>query len=73
VSDIVKNLTPPALWNHFVAIANIPRPSKREGRVAAHVLKLASEAGLESHQDETGNIVVRKPASAGREKSPTGM
>ena len=58
------------MWDHFFRLAAVPRPSKNEGRVAAHVLDLAKSAGLTAQQDPTGNIVVRKPASRGKEKGP---
>jgi len=70
VPEILNDLKPKAIWDHFGEIAGIPRPSKNEARVAAHVLELARKAGLEAKQDPTGNIVVRKPASAGKERAP---
>jgi dipeptidase D len=70
VTAILDDLKPKAIWEHFGVIAGIPRPSKNEARIAAHVLGLASKAGLEAKQDATGNIVVRKPASPGKERAP---
>ncbi len=57
-----------ALWRHFEALCAIPRPSKNEGRAAAYVVSFARSLGLECHQDEAGNVVVRKPASPGMEQ-----
>ena len=68
--EILNDLKPKAIWDHFGAIAGIPRPSKNEAKIADHVLGLAHKAGLEATQDPTGNIVVRKPASAGKEHAP---
>lgn len=67
MSDVIKGLSPPALWSHFAAIAAIPRPSKKEKKIADHVIGLARTHGLAYRQDSTGNVLVKKPASSGRE------
>jgi len=70
VSEAIQGLTPQAVWEHFARIAAIPRPSKKEEKVAAHVLKIARENNLRAERDATGNIAVRKPPSPGKEASP---
>lgn len=69
MSEAIKGLQPELLWQKFAEVTAIPRPSKHEERIAAHVLASAARLGLEAHQDACGNILVRKPASAGREES----
>ena len=68
--NTLADLKPQSLWDHFAQIAAIPRPSKKEERIAAHVMTLARGASLEAQQDSLGNIIVRKPASPGKEGSP---
>jgi dipeptidase D len=70
LSNAIAGLTPEPLWQHFVRIAAIPRPSKKEEKIAAHIVGIASSHRLEVIRDETGNVLVRKPASRGRESSP---
>lgn len=66
----LSDLEPRHLWRHFDALRQIPRPSKKEERVAAHVRAWAEERSFEVRADDAGNLVVRVPASAGREEAP---
>jgi dipeptidase D len=67
MSSAIEELRPEALWRHFADISGIPRCSKNEEAAARHVVETAQRLGLESRQDDAGNVVVRKPASPGRE------
>ena len=67
----VAELEPTHVWQHFDQILTIPRGSKKEDRIRAHVLSLAEKAGLDYSTDGAGNVVVRKPGSPGRESKPT--
>jgi dipeptidase D len=66
----VSDLEPRPLWRHFDAILAIPRPSKQEERACRYVIDLAEVQGFRWRQDATGNLVVEKPASPGRESAP---
>ena len=66
----VADLEPKALWGHFDQILTIPRGSKEEDRIRAHVVDIAERNGLEYQVDATGNVVVRKPGTHGREDRP---
>lgn len=68
--SFVSTLEPSSLWTHFDRILEIPRGSKREDRARAYVIEVAERAGFEHRTDGTGNVVVRKPASEGRQGSP---
>lgn len=68
---VFNGLEPSALWRFFAEICEIPRPSKKEGKISAYLLKFAEEHGLESETDEAGNIVIRKNAAKGYEKMKT--
>jgi dipeptidase D len=69
----LANLQPEALWKHFDRLAAIPRASTKEAAAREYVLSLAKKHGLESVQDEVGNLVVRKPARPGREGAPMAL
>ena len=67
----VAALEPRPVWRHFVELNAVPRPSKREARVTAFVKAFGEGLGLDTHVDEAGNVIIRKPATAGREDRPT--
>lgn len=64
-------LQPKDLWHYFEEICQIPRPSKKEEKIAAYLINFAKEQGLEVKKDEAGNVLIAKPASAGMEQTPT--
>jgi dipeptidase D len=68
MADAIAGLTPPLVWRCFAALSRIPRCSKHEQNAGKFVLDTARRLGLTSSQDRAGNVVVRKPASAGRER-----
>ena len=70
MSNAIDGLKPAGLWKWFAELAKIPRCSKNEQAAAAFVVSTAKKLGLEWQQDKVGNVVVRKPASAGREHAP---
>ncbi|MEM1114064.1 MAG: beta-Ala-His dipeptidase [Pseudomonadota bacterium] len=63
--------SPAHLWEHFYQITQIPRPSRQEDAVRRYVIDCAEQQGCEWQMDGVGNVVVRVPASAGRENQPT--
>jgi dipeptidase D len=63
----VATLDPQALWRHFDRILTIPRGSKEEDRIREYVLEVAARRGLSHRRDDAGNVVVRKPGTAGRQ------
>ena len=69
MSSAIEGLEPKVLWKHFAVLAATPRASTKEAAARAYVLEQAKKLGLEVVQDEAGNVVVRKPACAGREKA----
>ena len=66
----VASLDPKPVWRHFDTILTIPRASKDEERMRQHVLATAARLGCEHVVDGAGNVVARKPASAGCEAAP---
>jgi dipeptidase D len=69
--DPMKNLEPARVWHWFGEIMQIPRPSKHEERISAWLVSWGKEHGLETLSDKLGNVLIRKPATKGYEKSPT--
>ena len=70
MSDQIRQLDPQLPWSLFADLNAIPRPSKKEQRIAQWVRDFAKKHQLESITDDFGNIIIKKPASPGREKSP---
>ncbi|MBV7434698.1 aminoacyl-histidine dipeptidase [Cardiobacteriaceae bacterium TAE3-ERU3] len=66
----IDDLQPKALWQYFKALTQIPRPSYHEEAVRQYVLDEAARLGLDADMDEVGNVLVRKPASKGKENAP---
>ncbi|MFH1319926.1 MAG: aminoacyl-histidine dipeptidase [Bacteroidota bacterium] len=71
MSTEVKTLEPKALWNNFADLNAIPRPSKKEEKVILFIKDFGEKLGLETMQDETGNVIIKKPASSGMENRTT--
>ncbi|ESU28876.1 aminoacyl-histidine dipeptidase [Flavobacterium limnosediminis JC2902] len=71
MSQEVRNLEPKQLWNKFADLNAVPRPSKKEERVIAFMMDFGKKLGLETINDEVGNVIIRKPASAGMENRKT--
>lgn len=63
----IKDLKPEGVWRYFEEICQVPRPSRKEEKIGAFLLDFAKRQGLEAHQDRVGNVLIRKPATAGME------
>jgi len=64
----IKDLQPAIVWNNFYQLTQQPRPSKHEEKVREFLLKWAKEHKVEAFADETGNVIMRVPATPGYEK-----
>ena len=69
--SVLDDLEPRAFWDHFGALTRIPRPSRAEEPVIEHVRAWADLHGFDLQQDEGRNLVIRVPATPGRESAPT--
>jgi dipeptidase D len=67
MNDAVRNLEPKVIWNKFADLNAVPRPSKKEERVIAFMKDFGKRLGLETIEDEVGNVIIRKPATPGME------
>ncbi|MCF8331434.1 MAG: aminoacyl-histidine dipeptidase [Bacteroidales bacterium] len=63
----LKGIEPAVVWEHFESLTNIPRPSKKELKAAEFVKEFGEKLGLETIMDETGNVIIKKPATPGHE------
>ncbi|MDR2039713.1 MAG: aminoacyl-histidine dipeptidase [Bacteroidales bacterium] len=66
----LNNLQPQILWKHFSDLCAIPRPSKKEAKAIEFVKGFAVTQGLDHTVDQTGNVIIRKPATKGMEGRP---
>jgi len=63
----IKELSPAIVWNNFYGLTRCPRPSKHEEIVRQHLLDWAKEHNVDAFADETGNVIMRVPATPGYE------
>ncbi|MGC5746212.1 aminoacyl-histidine dipeptidase [Chryseobacterium sp. NFX27] len=63
----LSNIEPQIIWKNFSKLNAVPRPSKKEERVIAFIKEFGENLGLETTVDEVGNVIIRKPATAGME------
>ena len=66
----ISTLEPRLVWEQFDAITQVPRPSKKEGRIIEYLVDFARTHGIEYQKDAIGNVVMRKPATPGYESHP---
>lgn len=70
MSYVFDGLKPQVVWKHFYNINQIPRCSKNEEGARSYVKKVAEQLNLQYKEDETGNVVIKKPATPGMENKP---
>ncbi|MBQ2225813.1 MAG: aminoacyl-histidine dipeptidase [Prevotella sp.] len=64
-------LKPACVFEQFAEINKIPRPSKREEKMIEYLRNFGESHGLDTQVDETGNVIIRKPATKGMENRHT--
>lgn len=62
-----NQLQPTAIFRFFEEICQVPRPSKKEEKIRAYLIRFAEERGLAYKVDEAGNVIIFKPATPGKE------
>ncbi len=67
MSKIIRELEPRMIWNKFADLNAVPRASKKEERVIQFMLDFGNQLELETFKDGVGNVIIRKPATAGLE------
>ena len=66
-----NELKPARVFEQFAKINEIPRPSKHEEQMIEFLKSFGESRGLETLVDETGNVIIRKPATPGYENKET--
>lgn len=64
---VLSNIEPQIIWKNFSKLNAVPRPSKKEEKVIAFIKGFGEDLGLETTVDEVGNVIIKKPATAGME------
>ena len=63
----ITTLQPQLLWKWFDQICAIPHPSHHEDELANFIVNWAKEKQFFVERDDAGNVLIRKPATAGME------
>jgi len=71
MGSVLGHLKPELVWYHFEEICKYPRASKKEEKIAEYVVSVGKRLGLQVEKDKFGNIVIRKPATPGKENLKT--
>ena len=66
----IESLSPAIVWRQFHQLTQIPRPSRQEAQVRDFLAGFGKARDLETLVDEVGNVIIRKPATEGREERP---
>ena len=66
----IKDLKPANVFGIFHEITQVPRPSKKEGKIRQYLLDFAAKHNLEVKTDAIGNVAMFKPATPGHENAP---
>jgi dipeptidase D len=67
LQEALESLEPQAVFENFYAITQVPRPSGHMDKIRAFLVDFGNNLGLETRVDEAGNVLIRKPATAGFE------
>ncbi|CAL7868471.1 aminoacyl-histidine dipeptidase [Fusobacterium necrophorum subsp. funduliforme] len=66
----LEGLKPERVFYYFEEISKIPRESYHEREISNFLMQFGKEHQLESYQDESFNVILRKKASPGYEDAP---
>ena len=67
----LSELKPESVFYYFSEICKVPRPSKKEEKIISYLENFAAEQKLEIKKDKVGNILIKKPATPGKENLKT--
>ena len=67
---MLENLDPKPVFHFFEELTKIPRCSGNEKQLSDYLVAFAKERRLEVFQDKALNVIMKKPGTAGYEKSP---
>ena len=64
-------LKPASVFHYFDEICQVPRPSKKEEKIIEYLKAFGKKHNLETKFDEVGNVLIKKPATKGKEHLQT--
>lgn len=64
---VCEQLEPREVFRFFEELCQIPHGSKNTKGISDYCMAFAKERGLEAHQDDWDNVVIKKPGTAGYE------
>ena len=67
----ITDLSPALVWKYFHEVTQVPRPSKKEEKIIKYLETFAAEHKIAIKKDASGNILMSKPATQGKENVPT--
>ncbi len=67
----LKGLEPAVVWGYFEEICQVPRPSKKEDKIIQYLVDFAKKHNLESKKDKSGNLLIKKTGTKGKENLKT--
>lgn len=65
------DLKPASVFHYFAEISKVPRPSKKEEQIIAYLEAFGKQHNLETKVDKAGNVLIKKPATPGKENLKT--
>ncbi|MGL6198037.1 MAG: aminoacyl-histidine dipeptidase [Lachnospiraceae bacterium] len=69
-NKVLADMEPVKVFQYFEEISSIPRGSGNEKAISDYLVSFAKEHDLEVIQDETMNVIIKKPGTKGYEESP---
>ena len=69
--SVLEQLAPQSIWKNFEKINAVPRPSKKEERIINFMIDFGKSLHLQTERDTIGNVIIKKPGTAGRENRKT--
>ena len=67
----LEELKSAEVFKYFAEICKVPRPSKKEEKISAFLRDFGIKHNLETKVDEAGNVLIKKPATPGKENLKT--
>ena len=70
MKDVLQDLKPYEVFKYFEEISRIPRGSANEKEISDYLVSFAKARNLQVIQDSSLNVIIKKTATVGHEKSP---
>jgi dipeptidase D len=67
LKDALESLEPQDVFQNFYDITQVPRPSGQMDQIREFLVNFGNGLGMETIIDDSGNVIIRKPAAAGLE------